>query len=246
MKKRLLLTCVTSVMTLFLMGGCASKPQEINPVSEVDNANKFNEELAYKRGYEKAREELRGKYIKEGYENALKIFQEYSKDIRSFEAGKYAIKDNLVTYPKIVSINSGNGIRLKSLGCEIRDTLTPEEIMRFYAKHENLVPKQSSSQKSGFGSNESFDPNGDSSSSFHSSSFADTQGNEPMYQTKRVIGGANDDTKKVYQRFTKNYTFQDQITKYDLTCQDRDTHYLCMFPSQKSLEDFCTQSGQCK
>lgn len=249
------LMLILSVFSLFILSGCSDRAQRINPTPDVENANKFTEELAYKRGYEKAREELREVYIKKGFQIATEAFKTYERDIRAHQAGKYALKENLVTYPKIVSVDTGTGIKLKSLGCEIKDTLTPEEIMTFYAKYEGLVPKEGKRDGVGGGLNNAFDNNSNTmflpqSSNKEKGGLSDLSGDgnkkQNMYQSTRMIEASNEDTKKIYQRFVKNNTFQDVISKYNLSCQDRDTYYLCGFKSQKSFDDFCKQSGQCQ
>jgi hypothetical protein len=214
--------------TLFFTG-CAEKATPINGVSDI-KSNKFQEEMAYQRGYNKAKEELKDKYIEEGYNKAKEAFMAFKKDIQAWKAGMYADKEKLLTHTKIIGIDNGSGqIQLKAIGGEFRKDLSIDEILDFYAKHKEIIPIYKEEQLAQNTSTQS--------SSYNIESTSD-EDNHKIEDVKPLD--------KVYQQFTKSYSFKQIIQDFNLNCQDRQTYYLCMFESRESLNQFCLDTGTCK
>jgi hypothetical protein len=218
-----------SLGMIFLLSGCSDKAQQINPVSNIDSSV-FDKELIEQKAYEKAKKELKDKYIDEGFRNAQIVFEAFLQEQKSFKAGMYADKAKLLTNAKIVAYDTPNGVKIVSLGAEIRPEVSINDLMSFYAKHSELIPLLKQDMQRG-------------------KPFASYYGEEKSSETtikSRVVKESNSSTQIVYKQFKKSYEFADTINEYGLSCQDRGGNYLCKFNNEKEYEYFCKQSGKCQ
>jgi hypothetical protein len=217
-----------SLGIVLLFAGCSDKAKQINPVSNIDSSV-FDKELIEQKAYEKAKRELKTKYIDEGFKNAMVVFDAFLQEQKAYRAGMYADKEKLLTNAKIVGMDTPSGVEIVSLGCQIRPDVSAEDLMAFYSKHPELIVKVQQDMLRG-------DP---------FASFYGEKASSESPANKRVLKESIDTTKITYKQFKKSYEFADTISQYGLTCQDRGVNYLCKFNNEKEYENFCTQSGKC-
>lgn len=241
---------ILSIMITFIFAGCGSLgTTEINPTPKNGDVNKYLKEDQYQRGYSDAISKEREKWIKAGYDDALDVVKRYSKDIASFEAGKYAVKNKFVTYPKLIATNNGGSINLKSLGCEISREMTVDDIFHYYNRNKYTIPVMSQEEVNYTQSNQVF------------------QANLPVQQTqqintnivlpteKQTVNNTNNTNNyvsnkatsaKSYLSLAKNYKSKEMIDKYNLSCTESSTNYSCEFATKAEKDWFCSETKSCK
>lgn len=235
----------TSVV--LILNGCSNK--NINPTPYGENSQNYIKQNEFEKGYASAIKKEKLKWEKRGYQRALAIVKKYSADIRSYEAGKYAIKNKFVTYPKLIALQSNGSIKLKSLGCEIRNDMTVEDIFHYYNKNRDKIPNNSellnthnkSSSQRGFS-----EPPFSQGFSSAPKKIQQTMSlpNERKIQRENFI--ANDaENKRVILALRKTYKSKDVIDKFSLNCKEGNSSYSCEFLSQIEKDLFCRETKIC-
>ncbi|QDD68222.1 hypothetical protein [Caminibacter pacificus] len=115
MKKLLL---ISAVMSAFLYA------KSDKPLSA--EAEKFFYTQGYKVGYKDG--------YQKGYRDALlyaeRKIKEYMAKIKAYEAGKYLIYKQKITYPEVYQVTDDNGnVRIVVKGCQIEKPLSPQDIV---------------------------------------------------------------------------------------------------------------------
>lgn len=233
--------------TLFLLNGCSDK--NINPIPYGENSQNYVKQNEFEKGYASAIKKEKFKWEEKGYQRALAIVKKYSADIRSYEAGKYAIKNKFVTYPKLIALQSDGSIKLKSLGCEIRSDMTVDDIFHYYNRNRDKIPKNGEGFNTHGGSTSHRNFSMPTSSKGFSSVPAKIQQtmtlpNEHKIQKDNFI--ANDaENKRVILPLRKTYKSKNIIDKFSLNCKEGASSYSCEFLSQMEKNLFCRETKIC-
>jgi len=233
MKKNVILTTLVG----FLLVGCANSTVQTNPNPSVDTDSysliKKNE---YNKGYNDALEKNKDKWVQMGFNEAKKSLNLYKKDIKSYEAGKYALKEKLITNPRIYAVRGAGGtIEVKTLGCQIAPLRNPNQILDFYKKYKNYIEVI----------------NDDSNAFSTSSKKVSNQNLESVgiisyYENSKSDTVKPQEIQRVIKTFPKSYKMKNMVEQYGLNCTLDKTDYLCQFSSKNVLDEFCKQSGMCK
>ena len=159
--KKIILSAL--IATSFLYSADAN----IKDLTEMQN-------FYYQKGYNDASE----KFYKSGYEQAVfdltKQMQKYRKIIDSYEAGKYYMSQNKITFPKIFRTKDANGNYVVQIETpEIQEKLTLEDIF--------VLPEL---DRAGNYSSRATTPNFSSSSSYRVGAGDDNIINNPAYSAK--------------------------------------------------------------
>jgi len=236
---------ILSLSTLLLVSsGCSSR--NVNPVPYQENSQDYVNKSEFEKGYARAIEKESLKWEQRGYQRALAIVKKYSADIRSYEAGKYAIKNKFVTYPKLIALQSNGGINLKSLGCEIRNTMTVDDIFHYYNRNRETIPLSQEGINSSSQKRESSLVSRYSHQDFMPMKIEKsmTLPNERKIRERDFI--TNDsENKRVILPLRKTYKSKDAIDKFSLNCKEGSSSYSCEFLSQMEKDLFCKETKIC-
>jgi len=238
---------ILSLSILLLTNGCSNR--DINPVPYAEQSQSYVQQNEFQRGYAAAIEKEKMKWEERGYQRALAIVKKYGADIRSYEAGKYAIKNKFVTYPKLIALQSNGSINLKSLGCEIKSNMTVDDIFHYYNKNRDKIPIDEEGFRGQKQERYSFSKphsNDGMPQSFSPSMIQRTMTlpKERRVSNKRVI--QNDaENKRVMLPLRKTYKSKDAIEKFSLNCQEGSSSYSCEFLSQMEKDLFCKETQIC-
>jgi len=92
------------------------------------------EQFFFEAGYEKGFKEGYEKGYKEGYRQAVKDFKTvlraYKDDVKALEFGKYLVRNQYVTYPRVYRVERNGKIELIVEGCRIEKMRSLEDVIR--------------------------------------------------------------------------------------------------------------------
>ncbi|MCK9476224.1 MAG: hypothetical protein M0R46_09905 [Candidatus Muirbacterium halophilum] len=241
--KKYLIVSLASLMFV----GCGTT--QINPEPTSSNM-KFKNEMDYQKGYNDAIKAEREKWFNQGYERALNIVKKYSSEILAYEAGKYALKNKFVTYPKLVANMDGGAMSIKSLGCDIRKSMNIDDIFHFYGANINLLPTQDDVSNLSYSSND----NAPTLQNIYTNAYTAPQ-NSPISvieatsnTSNRPIATqvlANNQSSSILS-LSKNQQTKDNIDKFGLNCTENSNGYNCSFNNEQEKSWFCKETGICK
>jgi len=229
------------IFGIIVLSGCSIK--EINPIPNSANSDSYVKESEFRKGYQSAIEKERFKWEQRGYERALRIVNKYSEEIRAYEAGKYAIENKFVTYPKLIALSKDGSIKLKSLGCDIRRDMTVDDIFHYYSKNKDTIPHNSNSfnseRKSSFNTHRPFS----SSAPIRIRRDMSLPNEHKINRNKTVL---NDSARRsVNLELQKSYTNKALIDNFSLKCKENSSSYSCSFPSREEKSLFCRKTKAC-
>jgi len=227
---------ILATLVGFLLIGCSSTVQT-NPNPNVDTDSysliKKNE---YNKGYNDALAKHKDKWVQMGFNEAKKSLSLYKKDIKSYEAGKYALKEKLITNPRIYAVRGAGGtIEVKTLGCQIAPIRSPNQILEFYRKYKNYI-EVINAETNTF----------PTSTKRVKNKNIESVGIISYYENSKSNTIKPQEIQTVIKTFSKSYKMKNMVEQYGLNCTLAKTDYLCQFSSKKVLEEFCKQSGMCK
>jgi hypothetical protein len=236
-----------SLSILLLLNGCSNR--DVNPVPYENQSQSYVQQNEFQRGYEAAIKKEKMKWEERGYQRALAIVKKYGADIRSYEAGKYAIKNKFVTYPKLIALQSNGSIKLKSLGCEIKSNMTVDDIFHYYNKNRDKIPLDEEGFRAKKQERYSFSKPSSNNGMSHSFAPSMIQRTMTLPKEHKVFNKSvvlnNAENKRVMLPLLKTYKSKDAIEKFSLNCQEDRSSYSCEFLSQMEKDLFCKETQIC-
>jgi hypothetical protein len=251
----------TSLIVAFMMGGCASNQQNINPLpSEYASYSSVKDEAMqeiYKtRGYEIGK---RDGFI-EGINWAkTMIKQEFIPELRSIQLASYLIKENYIQ-PGAVYFSENNQIEL---GCmEMKPPYTVDYI---FSKFSDQIPKfvsgspsnNVSTQASSVLEGQSMYSNQNTQISANTSSGAIDRGASKMTsvendftpdkrEQKLYTGIVKEENIRPYMvQMVKTQTTLNLMRKHNISYGLIDNYYVARFHTKQDANDFCMNFDVC-
>lgn len=184
----------------------------------------------YQKGYNDASE----KFYKSGYEQAVfdltKQMQKYRKLIDSYEAGKYYMEKNKITFPKIFRSKDNNGNYIVQIETpEIKEKLTLEDIF-ILPELDNI--NASFSSQSQFGTNTINSP-------VYSAKM------NAIYPARNTTASSINSPISIMKEFSVTYPKTDRIKRVlesgSIKFVETPQHYKAYFRNQNDFELFCKQ-----
>jgi hypothetical protein len=230
---------IALLISMLVITGCSSKHTINRTPDNIDSLN-YIKQVEYERGYAKAQEENKDKWIDIGFKRAEQIIKEkWADKMKAYEAGKYARKKGYVTEPYIISIDNPNGTTtFKSLGCKIEKMLTPDELFDLYANTNAPKINDINSLQS------QLNQNTNSSNGNPSVQLVDNH----KYYNNNYVENTNDLTKTVNKSFSKTEMNRNILNYFGVlrNCTSNENSYQCTFKNNDVLKDFCNKSNICK
>ena len=234
---------LTIAGALFVITGCSSK-HEINRVpSNVDSLS-YVKQVEFERGYQKAQDENREKWINIGFSRAKDIIRQWGNKIKSYEAGKYALQRGLVTNPELVFIDNADGTTtVKSVGCKVAKVLSPDDIIDLYKNTQ--VPNKLSINMNKANSNKTGNYSSNNSDGNYAKNKVRLIDQYKYNNNKNYITNVNSINKTVYKNFKKTATNKSILSQFGISCNSTEFNYQCNFKNKETMQDFCTKSRLC-
>lgn len=228
---------IALLISMLVITGCTSKHTINRTPDNIDSLN-YIKQVEYERGYAKAQEENRDKWIDIGFKRAEKLIKEkWADKMKAYEAGKYARKKGYVTEPYIISIDNPNGTTtFESLGCKIEKILTPDELFDLYEntnapKINNLSSKLQNHNRN-----------------INTTKPSVQLINNQKYYNNNYVENTNDFTKNITKSFSKTEMNRNILNYFGVlrNCTSNESTYQCTFKNKNVLKDFCNKSNICK
>lgn len=234
---------VLASIVIMLFVGCGAT--QINPSPSNSNL-KIQDEFQYQKGYNDAIQKEKDRWIAEGYTNALNIVKKYKNEILSYEAGKFALKNQFVTYPKIIASSDDGQIKLKSLGCEIKKSMNIDDIFHYYGKNAEMLIHDNNSLSKNINS-KSNDEEITLGNVFNGGIFIEpaTSNTTNANNQKNTIVAPVKSGLSILS-LPKNQKSRDNINKFGLDCTENSSGYNCQFTDEQEKSWFCKETGICK
>jgi len=230
------LSTLMVVLIAFTLSGCVTSTVQTNPSASGDvDSYTMIKEKEYQRGYEDAIKENRDKWVQEGFESAKRTLKLYKQDMQAYQAGMYAIKEKLITNPRIYGVRDASGaVALKVVGSQIVPEKTPDAILDFYKRYKDYIEVIDKSNSL------------TNTQARESKPDIDSVGIVSYYQGAESEIAKPKESAKIVRTFEKTYKFTNAIDVYGLNCTLSNSTYICSFNSQEALQEFCSQSGECQ
>jgi len=246
MKKKIIMTTVAAL----LLSGCGM--HQINPTTpeSKDEAKNFkNQEI-----YDKAVRENKDKWVNLGYTRAMHVAEKYTDDIKSYEAGKYAVKSKFITYPKVVATNINGKLTLQTQPSEIKRDMSIKDIFDFYGKNADLVntsPAYANTPQADATSEPTLQSaalgvpvlNKPKPARFYvSTPTRNTKFKKPN-QSQFINSNRN---KQISITLPKTQKSINAINEYSLKCLEHNNKYTCDFANKMERDYFCSETRTCR
>lgn len=187
------------------------------------------EDFFYQRGYENGYVSGYEKGVQEAFKEAKAMLSKYSDSLKSYEIGKYLIKNQNLTYPQVWQEVGSDGIlKLRVLPSEITKELNVESLFSKFATIPTLKESPQTSLSLSVEERNAVLLNARDSNSNHLSQSVKEQANKQTLQIKKSA---------------KNL---DILKRANVVFSDEGDFYNVLFFTNTERQDFCRQFEICK